>query len=115
MSETSTRLRRISRRRFMGLVTAAAAGAALPAGKLAAQAATAAQKPPAKAKPAGAKAAPAARPAGAPGFSEAERKEIARLSGQIDEALAKIRAYRLPAGAPPATQFAVLRQGKGRR
>lgn len=110
----STLQRKLSRRRFMGLVTVAAGVTALPALPLAA--------PAEKTAPAGARgkataggAAETAAKSAAPAFTAAERKELVRLVAQVEDALKKIRAYPLPAGSDPATRFAVLRPSRGRR
>jgi hypothetical protein len=93
-----------SRRRFVKL--AAAAGAvtvAMPAVTLGQQPAAKTSKPAAKAP---------AKPAAAAGFTAAERKELARLTAQIEEGLGKLRAYPLLHTAEPASTFVALRAPK---
>jgi hypothetical protein len=54
----------------------------------------------------------AAKPAG-PTFTAEEQREIARQAEQVEGALKKIRAYKLPAGSEPATRFSVIRPPRG--
>ena len=90
-------LRRMNRRRFVRLLAAgAAAAAAAPLG------AARAANPRAAANPD--KPAPAHRP-----LTAAMRKELEVQKKSVADMLKAIRAYKLPAGSPPASIFHAVR------